>query len=703
MVSLPALVSYFAAGAAFLLLAFLSSAGWRGARQGALFGLAVWVTTLWALVLVGMSAGFLALSPGVPLFEWARLSMWALFLLTLLAPVFRARAATRRFYPRGPYLLFGASVALAFVVALPGWWLVMDADAETVKALRFGSLLVLAIAGMVLVELLYRSTEQEARWRIKFLCFGLGGLFAYDFILYADALLYQSLDAALWTARGGVNLVIVPMLAVAAARNRTWAIDIQVSRQVVFQSVTVFLSGAYLLLVAGAGYYIRYYGGSWGGIAQAIFLFIAGLVLVLVLASGRLRSQLRVYVSKNFFSYQFDYREQWLRFTDALSRRDTAQAIELRAVEAVGELVESSRGVLWLASGGRYTVAAARNMTDVRHGFESGESLVRFLQGSGWVVDLNEFRDSPRRYGGLELPPWLLAYPDAWLIVPLFLEDELLGFVLLGKPLGTVKVNWEVNDLLKVAGRQAASFIAQDRAARELVVAKQFESFNKMSAFVVHDLKNLVSQLGLILSNAPRLIQNQEFQQDMLDTISNSVHRINRMLGQLHDASVPADRPALVDVADVAQRALQSLPGAQAAVRCVDARGDGARGARVLANPERLERVVRHLVTNAIQATEQRPVAERNVNLRIDETQDGGIAIEVNDNGVGMAPEFLTTRLFRPFESTKAAGTGLGVYESREYVRAIGGDIMVNSELGVGTSMRITLPVVDTQVERSTA
>jgi putative PEP-CTERM system histidine kinase len=695
MVSPPALVSYLAAAGAFLVLAFLSSAGWRGARQGALFGLAAWVSTLWALALAGVSAGFLALSVAVPFFEWARLAAWSLFLVTLLVPVFQRRRAGKVVNPLGPYVLLGVVVLLGLLAAFPGFWLALGISADIIHSLRFGSLLLLSIGGLMLMELLYRSADPEGRWRVKFLCFGLGGLFGYDFVLHANALLYQSLDASLWTARGGVNLLIVPMLAISAARNRAWSIDIQVSRQVVFQSMTVLMSGAYLLLVAGAGYYIRYYGGTWGGIAQTIFLFGAGIALVLLLASGRLRSQLKVYVSKNFFSYQFDYREQWLRFTDILSRRDTGQSIEARALEAMGELVESARGVLWWAAEPRrYTVAATRNMTGIQSAFEPVDSLPRFLQGSGWVVELNEYRSNRKRYEGLELPEWLVRQDDAWLIVPLFLDGTLHGIVLLADPLGTVKVNWEVNDLLKVAGRQAASYIAQEQAARALVVAKQFESFNKMSAFVIHDLKNLVSQLGLILSNAPRLIQNPAFQQDMLDTISNSVDRINRMLGQLHDASVPADQPSLLDVADIVQRAVQSVQASRTELKWRDARADGLRTARVLANADRLERVFRHLLTNAIQATEQRSAGEREVTLRIAHA-DGQLLVEVADNGIGMSDEFMHTRLFQPFESTKAAGTGLGAYESREYVRAIGGDIVVNSDLGVGTSMRVTLPIAN--------
>jgi putative PEP-CTERM system histidine kinase len=237
--------------------------------------------------------------------------------------------------------------------------------------------------------------------------------------------------------------------------------------------------------------------------------------------------------------------------------------------------------------------------------------------------------------------------------------------------------------LLKTAARQAASYVAQRRAVEALLEAQKFDAFNRMSAFVVHDLKNLVAQLTLLLRNAERHRHNPEFQRDALETIDHVTQRMNALMMQLRSGTTPVDRPTPVDLGEVVRRQ-HALKGAG---RIGSVSLDAAGQFQVLGHEDRLERVIGHLIQNAIEATSD----GGSVAVRV--FADGQNAVvEVADDGVGMAPEFVRDRLFKPFQTTKPHGMGIGVYESFQYVTGLGGRMLVDSTPGVGTKVRVLLP-----------
>jgi putative PEP-CTERM system histidine kinase len=350
-------------------------------------------------------------------------------------------------------------------------------------------------------------------------------------------------------------------------------------------------------------------------------------------------------------------------------------------------MLESPGGGLWLKDAGHpaFYQAARWNMPAVAAREDDGSPLCTFLSGSGWVINLEEVRCFQSRYEGLELPPWLAELPNAWLVVPLLAGRDLIGFVVLTSPRAHLEVNWEVNDLLKTAGRQAAGFIAQMQATEALLEARKFDAFNRMSAFVVHDLKNIVSQLSLMLRNAERHRANPEFQQDMLMTVANSVERMRQLMLQLREGAAPAGIPCGVDLAKVIAR-IQAAKASQGKALEVQV-GEPlvTRG-----HEERIERVIGHLVQNALDATDGRG----RVWVRL-ERQGGQARIEVGDTGHGMSPDFVRDRLFKPFQTTKQAGMGIGAYESFQYVHELGGKMLVDSEENKGTRVTILLPVLE--------
>jgi putative PEP-CTERM system histidine kinase len=683
--------SHSIAAAAFLLLFVLLLAKWRRTTHSVLLAGACLLTALWAAAIAYAARHGMPVSLFHGILEIARNAGWSMFLLSLLGQPqrdgFTASAAMLR--QRACYATLYALLIAATIISYSG-----AGKAASIAGFISGNLghVGMAIMGMLLIEQLFRNTIGKERWAIKFSCLGIGGLFAYDFYFYVDALLFNRINPELWTARGLVHAFAVPLIAVSAARNPYWSTGISLSRRFLFHSATLIGSAAYLLVVSVAGYYLRFFGGDWGMVLQTTLLFVAGVFLVVVLFSGAFRSWLKVSISKHFYNYSYDYREEWLRFTRTLSI-DGPELGE-RAIRAIAELIESPKGVLYLRSEhGQYVPEADWNLTCGFSPVSGSEPLCDFLKRSLWVVDLAELASRPDRYEGLTVPSWLQRFPDAWLIVPLVQHSDLFGFVVLARSRSKVALNWEVLDLLKIAGSQAASHLARQKSADALAVASQFETFNRLSTFVVHDLKNLVAQLALLVANAEQHKHSPEFQKDMMETIEHAVQKMRLLLQKFHrESSVQHAQQVSLDW--LLRQAAASKKSDHPRL-ILDIRQTGL---VVSADAGRLERVIGHLIQNAIEATPR----EGQITVRVS-GQASAALIEVADTGRGMSAEFIRTRLFKPFESTKSAGMGIGVFETREYVHQIGGQLEVESVPDIGTTFRVTLPLCFSEEEKLSA
>src|SRR5687768_13486043 len=442
--------SYSMAAIGHFVLAVLLLTSWRGRLHGMVLPIACCLSAFWASLLAYQAAQNPPLTLLTDVVEILRNAGWSAFLITLLG-----------LYRHGNSLVPKLSPAMAAIIALYIGCLIValyshgDFDFSSHRTIDFinsivGSL-AMAILGMILVEQLYRNTPFKQRWGIKFACLGIGGIFAYDFYLYSDALLLRQVNPEIWAARGIVNALVVPLIAVSAARNPQWSVGITVSRRILFYSAALFGAAAYLLAMAAAGYYLRFFGGSWGTVMQVSFLFGALLLLLAVLFSGTLRSWLRVFISKHFFSYNYDYREEWLHFTRTLSEGE--QGLGERAIQALAQLVESPGGSLWIRrESGVYEFMTHLNMPAPRGSEPANSSFCQFLERREWVIDLKEYGENPQKYSDLTLPAWLGETPRTRLVVPLMLHRKLFGFVVLAEPRSSVKLNWEISDLLKVAG-----------------------------------------------------------------------------------------------------------------------------------------------------------------------------------------------------------------------------------------------------------
>jgi putative PEP-CTERM system histidine kinase len=265
-------------------------------------------------------------------------------------------------------------------------------------------------------------------------------------------------------------------------------------------------------------------------------------------------------------------------------------------------------------------------------------------------------------------------------------SDRLVGFVILEHPYVRRPLDWEDFDLFRTAGIQAASYLAEAISQEALADAQRFDEFNRRFAFIMHDIKNLVSQLALVARNAERHADNPEFRADMIATLQSSVRKMNDLLARLgRGNNGEAEQPRAIPVAQVAA----AVAEVKKRVHPIEISGEP--GIAALADPVRLEQALAHLVQNGIDAS------AAGVPVRIAFARRGGeAAIEIADRGAGMSADFIRARLFQPFASTKDGGFGVGAFEARSLVTAMGGRIEVESREGEGTCFTVFLPLAET-------
>ena len=618
---------------------------------------------------------------GVALADQLRYGLWFSFVLLLLGPIGsnKVKPGDLRLFIRLALMSIGASLLLLVLGAVtPAWNDVLAQSAAFAALAR-------AVVGLILVEQLLRNVSDDARWNAKPVCLGLGAIFSFDLFVYSQVALFRKFDGDALSVRTAVHSAAVPLLFLASRRHADWLEKLHVSRALVFHSASLLLVGAYLLMVSALGYYVRYTGGDWGRALQLALVFVSLVALAVLVFSGTIRSQLKVYISKHFFSYRYVYREEWLRFTDILSTSTSAQQVGETVVRALANLVESTSGSLWLRGGSaaEFAQTAAWNLPTLTERLEATSAFSIFLRERAWIIDLDQVRSGDVSYTSLYAPPWLVSNPRYWLVVPLLIGGELMGFVLLGRARTSIEINWEVRDLLKTASNQASSYLAQVRATEALLEVKKFDAFNRMSAFVVHDLKNIVTQLSLMMKNAKRLRDNPEFQQDMLDTVENSLEKMRQLMLQLREGDRPHGLVSGVDLELIAKRLVSAAAGKGRVLQLHLFSRVSTRG-----HDERVERVLGHVVQNAFDASGNDGI----VFLRLD--QSGSQArVQISDQGCGMSEDFIRNRLFKPFQTTKDAGMGIGAYESYQYLQELGGQITVTSKLNQGTTVTILLPL----------
>jgi putative PEP-CTERM system histidine kinase len=637
------------------------------------------ISAAWGLILSGQAYVGAGTSWVALVVEAIRYGAW-LVVLRSLAP------------PSPPWF---KRTFLGLVLALVGYsvfgWF---GDFTHLYALPLGGMLetfglLLAFAGLVATEQAMRNAPLANSPSVRLCAIGVGGQLAFDLFLFSQAQLLGAVDPGAWALRGVVAALLLIPFVLGVWRMPATEPRVFVSRHVVFYTSAFVAVGAYLCLMALGGYYVRVHGGGWGNALQVVFLCGAVAILALLLLSESPLRRLRVFISTHFYRNKYDYRIEWLRFVQTLSAADEPD-LHRTAVRAVAQIFGSPGGLLMVREEGsdRYTLRATWPESyegEIECGAISDQdSLPRFLRERQWVIDLREYHREPALYGSLDLPRWLERHGSWRVITPLLVGSELQGFLVLRSPPEPFSMNFEDRDLLKTVGRNVAVQLAQHRADEKLAQSRQFDAYNRFAAFVMHDLKNSVAQLQLLVANAARHRNNPMFFEDAIGTIQNTSERMTRLIEQLQSRDMQGTSRQL-DITAIARAAVTRSAAREPPVILRAAEQELA----VRADPERLGAVIDHVIRNAQEATPGGAV----ITLRI-ETEGEQALIHVIDEGAGMDAEFVSQRLFRPFDSTKGSkGMGIGAYQVREYARSLGGDVDVQSTPGKGTDFCIRLPL----------
>ena len=691
---------------AFLGLSILSvSALWRrtSSLSARWLSLAAAVTALWALnfVLSVIDPSRFAywMTPTGTL----KSAAWIGFLVAVLRPTWRLDDRLRSSFVIASAVGFIVSLQLALDL-VGDTSNVLAGERSAVAALFHILRITVAVSGLVLIHNLYVNTDEGARGGVRLLAIGLAGMFIYDLNLHTLAFLLPPPSSDLYNIRGTVFALTVPLLLIASREG--WAARMQVSRQVIFHTLSFSMIGIYLIAMALLAYGLRLFGGDWGRLFQVTFLFATVILGAIILFSPRFRAALRLQIAKNFFAYKYDYRVEWLRFIATVSRTptgsgagsatsDNAAALNTRVIQAVCAVLDSPAGLLFVPDDDTLVPLAewqTRNLHTEALAMTS--PLVQFLVQRQRIINFDELRAGAADYGTISMPGWIAVNPRIWLAVPLIHLDAMVGVLVIERSLAPRGLNWEDFDLLRTLGRQAASYIAESSTQMALDDAAKVDEFNRRFAFIMHDIKNLVSQLSLVARNAERHADNPEFRADMVKTLQSSVGKMNDMLARLSQR--PGSRGAPdwkpVAVAALVEQVVAVKRHAHPPLTLAVVADESIYGQRVVGDPVQIEQLFLHLVQNAIDASG--PGAPIRVEIDRYADADGDRAVfRIEDHGIGMSPRFIRNELFQPFRSTKPNGFGIGAYEAREIARSHGGRLEVASREGEGTVFTITLPL----------
>ncbi len=547
----------------------------------------------------------------------------------------------------------------------------------------FSLFLLLNLWLMVLLEQLYRNADVKVKWALWSLIIALGMSTVFDFVLFAQAAMVNQLDFSYWYARGFLTAAGMPLILVSTRRIKNWSVNVFVSRDVVFYSSMLLISGLYLLLLATAGYVINYFGGAWGDVVSIVFIILGGTVLATLLMTEKLRREVKVFITKHFFANKYDYRLEWLKSIEQLSNSNNDNYYQA-ATKIICSTLNIERGALVRkASLGAYELLYQQGLAIENRQMHSLISVDEFCQHNDWIIDVREYASIENSYPDLGLDIEFFRSQKIDIIIPIFKNGNVSGFFLLSLPKGRSLLNWEDRDLLFAISKQLNNYMSLKEANDSLAESKQFDAFHRMQAFLVHDLKNIQAQVGLINVNAKRHRNNPEFIDDVFETIDSATNRLDKALEQLRNKQVMESTKKRVSVNQLMEQVAKQRNIAFPKVIL-----EVSEEIEIVIDQETFYSVLNHLVQNAQEATKN----DGWVKIRA-EVIANKLHMAVLDNGCGMSSDFIKHRLFKPFDTTKGnSGMGIGAYEAKQFVESNGGTLQVTSFENEGSIFNLIIP-----------
>ncbi len=651
--------------------------GWSNKQQIFLL-IGLILTAIWGFVVISFGTGSVAAAQA----ESIRNIGWLGFLYFLL------RSGEGREQPGSLnfiYLSLIIVILFQMIVGIIAYNIGLEPNSNSlIASSSFVMRMIFAAGALVAVHNLYTVSAPDARWGISLPMAALAALWTYDLNLYTITYLTREVSFELIAMRGWIMTILAPVFVIASLRNKEWRL--RLSRSVAFQSLSLFVIGAYLIAMVLINTGIELIGGDYTQLAQTSIIFGMSILALLILPSGKFKAWLKVVIAKNFFQHRYDYRSEWMRFAETIgfSGRDDTPFHE-RVIKAMADILECPSGILLVPSAGKQLILQSRwNWSSADVPSNPGtQHMIDFFESTGHIAILDEVRsNTDHKLDPRALPQWLYDENNAWLIVPLVHFGKLTGLIILARPRISWDIDWEDMDMLRVVSRQLASYLAEASSQQELIEGKQFDQFNRRFAFVMHDIKNLVSQLSILSRNAEKHADNPDFREDMIATLQSSVGKMNELLARLSQHNqMKRDVPKFNELEPAIMHALQS----KRLLHPIET--DFEPNLWSVFDPNRLETAMTHLIQNAIESTEN----EAPITI-MGRRQGNSVNIHITDRGCGMSEKFMANELFKPFESSKENGFGIGAYEAKSLIQSMNGNLRVESIVNRGTRFIISLP-----------
>ena len=623
--------------------------------------------------------------------------MWLLFALSF------GRGNYQEFLNRWKYLLLAAFLVPVALVTVDDSELLAPypgKDGQPVLWVGGFYFCFLFLVGLVLVginlEKTFRTSVGVMRWRIKFMILGLGVLFAVRFCTSSEMLLNHRVDFRLQMVDVGALFVACLLILRSLFRAGHFDLDVYPSHAVLQGSLTVLLAGVYLFVIGVLAKIISHFELPQGFVIQWFVFLVGAVALTVVLLSDRVRLRMGRFVSRHFQRPMYDYRTVWRQFTETTASCVKQSDLCQVSVKKITDIFQALSVTIWIVDEqqSQFAFAASTFLAESRADLlrptkEESAEIVEALReihepvvidafGEKWAEILRRCHPDEFRTGGDRIG------------VPMIVGEELVGIMILGDRVSGTKFTSQDFDLLKCIGDHIAAGLLNTRLSQKLLQAKELEAFQTMSAFFVHDLKNTANTLNLMLQNLPVHFDDPAFRADALRGVSKTVTHINRLIGRL--GSIRHELQIKPVESDLNELVVKSLAGWEE-VAGIDLKKDLSPLPRVLFDPEQMLKVATNLVFNAREAV---PQASGRVTIQTRQ-QNGWAVLSVSDNGCGMSQEFLSRSLFRPFQTTKKTGLGIGMFQSKMIVEAHNGKIEVESEPGKVTVFRVFLPLTNPQ------
>lgn len=702
-----------------LYLTLAAAAAWQIRRERSAKAQKAWVTgavaaactAIWTILVA--TQGDLALVSNVVWFVQA--TGW-IVLLFMLNALYGGQADALLPRPERTVALAGAVIVVA--LSLGGDWFPVLADSAAADLK-----LLVALGTLMVAENILRNADTQTRWHLGPPTIAIASTAAFTLFLYGQAALHHNVSAALLESRAALLCLITPLFVLGARRHRQWRRRLALSHEAVFYTATLILGSAFLIAIGGFGMLIEHYGPGWAPVAGTTVVIAGLIVIALLLSSGSARSWLQHLLTENFLSQRYDYRREWLRCLVTLSA-DDAGTLHQRAIKAIADTLDSPAGALYLrgtgAGSGMFQLADGWNVAAPLPLLPAGMPVLQSAETSGYAqLDETTIRDISPAGDEADQSAFLSPWPkSAWLVasLPDPRGGPAIGVVVLDRPRAPRPVDLEAATLLRVVAREVSLVLAERQAAEALAESRRFEAAAKRFAFVAHDIKNVASQLSLLIDNAEHHLDDPAFRDDMMETLREAVGKISALVKRIRDPEPDADlrcdiwseleklraRAATERRADIVLTRGRTPKPADSDSRVMDRHEpdvaiDTTAGSGNSNDDDRtpvlavigsfaFDRIMTQLIDNALDASPRGKPIRLTVGV-----DTGSVTVTVVDQGPGMSPEFVRERLFKAFATTKGAGFGLGAYQARELARMAGGDLLVASTQGIGTTATLRL------------